>query len=102
MKKNITQLFNKFAGREVPMKEELVTWTGKNLGTVTFTDVSLADENDPTIREMEKLAKKNGVTLRIEWTGKMSLIDHKDDRVNVFIEKAPDGKWRISNRFEIG
>lgn len=63
-KRDVSSIFNKFAGREVPMTEQT-----RNIGRHTITEISPANPND---------------------------------RVNAHIEKAPDGKWRVSNRFDIG
>lgn len=32
----------------------------------------------------------------------MGTMDYRTDRVNTHIEKAPDGKWRVGPRFDIG
>lgn len=99
---SITQIFNKFAGREVPMIE---TTRQMNIGGKNYSieDVSLADPNDLTIQEMKKVAEDNGLKLRIFWPSRSAgTMDYRTDRVNAYIEKAPDGKYRVSNKFSIG
>jgi hypothetical protein len=96
-KLDVSDIFNKFAGREVPMKEEPFVIRGK-----TYTQVRLADENDPTVKELHDDAKAKGLSLRLWWPGMAGTADFRMDRVNAHIEKATDGKWRISNRFDLG
>lgn len=96
-KRDVSDIFNKFAGREVPMKEEPFVIRGK-----TYTQIRLADDNDPTVQEMRETAKKSGLKLRLWWPGIAGTMDFRMDRVNAHIEKAPDGKWRVGNRFNLG
>ena len=101
MRKDVSDIFNKFAGREVPMHEEKKTM---QIGCVIkkFTAVSLADEKDPVLKEMSKEARKNGMTLRVLWPGKGYTPDYIRTRVNAHIEKGADGKYRVSPKFDIG
>ncbi len=96
-KRDVSDLFNKFAGREVPMKEEPFTIRGK-----TYTQVRLANDKDPTVEEMRDEAKSHGLSLRVWWPGTAGTADFRMDRVNAHIEKAADGKWRVTNRFDLG
>jgi hypothetical protein len=96
-KRDVSHIFNKFAGREVPMKEEPFVIRGK-----TYTQIRLADDKDPTVQEMRDAAKEAGLKLRLWWPGIAGTMDFRMDRVNAHIEKAPDGKWRVSNRFDLG
>ena len=100
MKKNITQLFNKFAGREVPMSEGTLTLRG---GTV-IPDVRLADSNDSTIKEMEKVAHDNGLMIAFYWAGCPGLPSFSfppEKYVIANIEKESDGKWRVSKKLAL-
>ena len=47
-----------------------------------------------------KLSLKDG--LRVWWDGIMGTMDFRTNRVNAHIEKEADGKYRVSNRFNIG
>jgi hypothetical protein len=89
MAKDLTKLFNKFAGKEISVQEI----------EADFFDV---DPNDKTVQAMENLAKANGLTLRVIFPGSRVTKDMRMDRVNVHVEKEVDGKYRIGNRFKIG
>jgi hypothetical protein len=98
----ISSIFNKFAGREVPMTEEVKTIELKSIGiTETHTDVFPTNPHDPVLEEMRNEAKKNGLILRIWWPGVNGTADMRNDRVNATIEKGVDGKWRVGSRFDI-
>ena len=96
-KRDASHIFNKFAGREVPMKEEPFVIRGK-----TYTQVKPADDHDPVLEEMRAEAKKAGLKLRLWWPGVAGTMDFRTDRVNAHIEKADDGKWRVTKKFNIG
>ncbi|MBI3441009.1 MAG: hypothetical protein HY052_04280 [Proteobacteria bacterium] len=95
--KNISQLFNQFAGREVPMTEQCVET--RNGG---YTLVKPANEKDPTIEDMKRVAEDNGLILRVSFPGMMSAKDYRLDRVNVFIERDGEGKYRVGNNRHSG
>ncbi|TAL38956.1 MAG: hypothetical protein EPN97_03190 [Alphaproteobacteria bacterium] len=101
MRRDVSGIFNKFAGREVPMHEETKTM---RIGCVIkkLTAVSLADPADPTLKEMSDEARKNGLQLRVLWPGKGYTDDYVRTRVNAHIEKGTDGKYRVSRKFDIG
>ena len=102
MAKDTTEIFNKFAGREVPMVETHKTFN--SFGETYARDVvQLANQNDPTLQEMLKVAKDNGLSLRFSWpTHRMGTDDVRFDRVNVHIGKEADGKYRICKKFKVG
>jgi hypothetical protein len=60
------------------------------------------DRNDPTVREMEKTASDNGLVLRFIWAGAAHTDDWRSNRVNAHLAQGGDGRWRVSNKFEIG
>jgi hypothetical protein len=95
--RDVSHLFNKFAGREVPMKEEPFTIRGR-----TYTQVKLADENDPTVQALRDEAKAHGLSMRVWWPGIAGTADFRMDRVNAHIEKGTDGKYRVGPRFDLG
>jgi hypothetical protein len=101
MRQDVSKLFNKFAGREVEMHEEKKEM---RIGCVIKKGfvVSPADEKGGVFHEMTAEAEKNGLKLRALWPGKGYTPDYDRKRVNAHIEKAKDGKWRISNKFDIG
>lgn len=96
-KRDVSHIFNKFAGREVPMKEEPVVVRGK-----TYTQTKLVDENDATLQEMRDAAKAAGLRLRVWLPGTMGTMDYRTDRVNAHVEKGSDGKYRVGTKFNIG
>jgi hypothetical protein len=99
---SITQIFNKFAGREIPMIEtsRTIDIGGK---AYTIDDVKFADANDPTVQEMKKTAEDHGLHLRLFWPShSMGTMDYRTNRVNAHIEKGADGKYRVSSQFSIG
>lgn len=102
MKRDVSHIFNKFAGREVDMTERTQTIDFKHVGKQTFTVVEPADKNDPLLQEMRDEAKKHGLSLRLWWPGIAGTMDFRPDRVNAHIEKGADGKWRIGNKFNLG
>jgi hypothetical protein len=82
MAQDLTKLFNKFAGKEVQSP--------------------VSSKIDPTISEMKKLAEDNGLKLRLWYPGMMGTMDFKGNRINAYVEKGADGKYRVSNEFKIG
>jgi len=101
MNQNITNIFNQFAGREVPMVEtqRTVQMNGKSY---TLDEVRFANQDDPTIKAMQQVAKSHGLAVRIKIPGMAYTMDYRTDRVNAYVEKGTDGKWRIGNQFRIG
>jgi hypothetical protein len=98
---NVTSIFNKFAGREIAVVETQQTL---DIGgeTYTFNEVDFANPNDPTIKAMEKAAKDHGLHLRLWLPGSAGTADYRTDRVNAYVEKAADGKYRVTSKFGIG
>ena len=86
-------------------------------GIISYRDVS-ADINEPFFKEMAETAKKAGFRLHVHFprlvadTGECvtdggmgikfsSFKTRKSPWVNAYIEKAPDGKYRLSNRYTL-
>ena len=101
MRGDVTKIFNKFAGREVPMNEENKEM---RIGCVIkkFTVVSPTNPDEPVFREMTDEAKKHGLSLRVLWPGKGYTDDYVRTRVNAHVEKGKDGKWHVAKKFDIG
>jgi hypothetical protein len=107
---DLGKIFNKFAGCEVPMKEE--QFTPRNASApVLITRVILANPRDPVLQQMSDEAAKNGLGLRLQWPGNLDDAtgaqaptphDYCKERVNATIEQGPDGKWRVGAKFTIG
>ena len=97
---NLSAIFGKFAGREVNMVE---TVREIKIGGHTHKlDQAAPASDDKTIEEMRMKAENAGLILRLWWPGMMGTMDVRADRVNAYVEKAADGKWRIGNDFRIG
>ncbi|MEZ0260325.1 MAG: hypothetical protein ACAH80_04905 [Alphaproteobacteria bacterium] len=101
MRVDLTKTFGKFAGREVPMNEKT---EDVRIGCVIKkrTVATPVDENPPVVQEMKDEATKHGLKLRVLWPGRGWTDDYDRKRVNVHVEKAKDGKYRISNKFDLG
>lgn len=97
----LSDIFGKFAGREVPLNEKPYEVKLQSR-TIKGTQLELANKNDPTIAEMEKTAAENGLSLRLWWPGIMGTMDYREDRVNAHLEKDKGGKWRVSSKFNLG
>jgi len=97
MRRDISHIFNKFTGREVPLKEEPI-----KIGKETYTQLKLANPNDPVLKEMQETAKAHGLKLRVFWPGVRGTADARIDRANTTLEKGADGKWRVGKNFRIG
>jgi hypothetical protein len=101
MRVDLTKVFGKFAGREVPVNERAEEY---RVGRLTKTRIvaSPADESPPVVQEMTEEAQKHGLKLRVLWPGRGYTDDYVRNRVNAHVEKAKDGKWRIAAKFDIG
>lgn len=99
--KDLSAIFGKFAGREVPAVETLHEFPGR-LGPIKLRSVKLVDGNDPILKGMEDAAAANGLRLRVWWPDSVGTADWDPARVNVYIIKAIDGKWRVSPEFKLG
>lgn len=79
MPKDVSQLFNKFAGKQVNPAQGLM---------------------DPVIQGVRRIAEENELTLRVWWPGTVGTRDFRFNRVNAYVKKMGD-KHYIS-RFDIG
>lgn len=97
---DLSKQFAKFAGREVNAKE--ITQNVK-IGDTTYpiTEVHL-DKDDPAVTELSAAVKAAGLKLRLWLPGTMGTMDYRLDRLNAGVEKAADGKYRITSSFTLG
>jgi hypothetical protein len=100
MAKDLTKLFNQFAGKEVPMTETTRSY-GPGIRGI-YREINLADPKDPVIEEMKKVAKANGLQLRLLWPSMAGTMDFNPHRITAYIGKEADGKYRVSSDFSIG
>lgn len=96
------RLFNKFAGREIPLKRGVSH--EKQVGSTRFAIVGevLADRDDPVVAEMKKVAEDNHMILRLLLPDTEATGSYRHDRVNVHIKKDSKGTYRVGDSFEIG
>ena len=97
---DLSKQFAKFAGREVKAIEK--TQNVKIGDTVyPITEVHLASDC-PAVAELTAAVKAAGLQLRLWTPGSMGTMDYRLDRLNAGVEKAADGKFRISSSFTLG
>ena len=111
----VQQIFNKFAGREVRMKEQWHAvpsladrfWAGNtiNLSFRPYMKVR-PDWTDRTFLSLLFTAKANGLKLFLDYPGhdvpRRSLwgggqSSARDNRLWVGVDKGADGKWRLTD-----
>lgn len=95
--KELSRLFGRFAGREVVMEEKKITAFG-----ATHRFYKPNKPKSPVLKQMQKIAQREGYILRLHFPGRIVTKDLRFDRVNARIEKSADGKWRIGNKFTLG
>jgi hypothetical protein len=85
---NLTDQFQKFAGREVTFK--------------TLYGSPEPNVHDPVIAEMNKTAAHNGLHFHFKYPG--TFMEHRLDetRISVDLLQNEYGKWLVGQNFEIG
>ena len=102
---DIRRVFNKFAGREVPMFENIAM--PKKAGHPPKRYM-VPRANDPVLKEMRTEAKKLGYKLFVQWPGhekppKITISGKPpEERLIARLERGADGKWRVSPSFRTG
>jgi hypothetical protein len=82
---NLSEIFGQYVGQEVEMT------------------VGIPEQTDPVLISMKQTADENGLGFRIWWPGVVGgTTDMQPDRANIYLERQNDGKFTVSNRFEIG
>lgn len=97
--RDVTAMFNKFAGVEIDMVETEVEVGGQ---TYKLPEVRFSNPSDPVLTGMQETAQKNKLHLRVWLPGSVGTMDFRMDRVNVNINKDVDGKWRVGKSFTLG
>lgn len=97
---DLKTIFGKFAGLEVPLvkKTHKIEIGGK---TREIIDYRLPEGNQ-VIEDIKQTAATNGLSTRIWTPGSFGTMDWNPNRINVYIEQADDGKWRVKNEFVPG
>jgi hypothetical protein len=100
MQKDISHIFSRFVGREVPMTE---TKTPVRVGRKSYElkECRPASPNDPVLAELKAEADRFGLTLRVWWPGMVATMEVNPNRLNIHIEQGRDGKWRIADNISI-
>lgn len=88
--------FNKFAGREVSVQEKSRTFGGHTLVEAKIK------KGDVVTGEIEQAAKQHALQLRIFLPGQFGTTDYKPNRLNVYVKKEQDGKYRVQKNFSLG
>ncbi len=93
----IDELKAQFLDNIVEVTERKYSREFKHLGkTFDFVECNVAD-NDSTIANLTAVVKAKGYELRLWLPDTFGTMDFCDDRVNAYVEKANDGKYRITN-----
>ncbi|MEZ0224776.1 MAG: hypothetical protein ACAH83_09505 [Alphaproteobacteria bacterium] len=100
MQKDISHIFGRFAGREVPMTEtkSRVRVGGK---THELTECRPTSQDASVLQELRQEANRFGLSLRIWWPGMAATMEINPNRLNVYIRKDAEGKWRIGDDISI-
>lgn len=93
---DLKKTFAKYAGREVDATETVhqTKWGD-------FTSVHL-NQADPVLTSLFQEAAQAGLEVRLWTPGTAGTCDHVVTRLNVYVEKEPDGKYRITDNFHLG
>lgn len=98
---DLKAVFGRFAGQEVAFKEIVHEYKRPNGETITQTYCDPVP-GDPVIADLEQTAAAHGLKLRLFWPDlTVGTADLCDDRLNAFIGKESDGKYRILPDFRI-
>jgi hypothetical protein len=108
---DIGKAFNKFAGREVPLEQVLITPKGHKKGLRSFFLLVPSRRSDPVLKEMREAARAMGLRLFVQWPGHENPPKPRPtalnelppaDRLIARLEKGPDKKWRVAGEFKVG
>ncbi len=97
MRPDVRRQFNKFAGQEIPLREESF-----KKGRRTYRRLAIENQNHPVLQGLQETAKLNGLSLRLLWPGAIATRDLRNDRVNAHLEQDAAGTWRVSSKFTVG
>jgi hypothetical protein len=107
-RKKLAEEFGKFAGKEIPMSDKAFIGFKYGMGTTKPAyGFGPADaQNDPVLKAMFDLATEAKADLQISftdssWVSKKSALHGNKPYVKAYVEKAPDGKYRVSAKVVI-
>jgi hypothetical protein len=110
---DISSLFNKFAGKEIPLERQFVNGLGEEMNRIY--GMAPVNDDDPVLADMAKTATDNNLKLVITYPGgarsffNMKITDLFDidngktmsDLVSSTVEKSTDGKFHVTNKFTL-
>ena len=83
-------------------KPDLKTIFGRFVGKTLQDPMRLSCDMDTVLCAMEAEAKKNGLELRVHFPDMMSDCGYIENRANVTAESDGHGKFRVTNKFNLG
>lgn len=92
----LSDIFARFAGRAVKVREENAVMHFKALGTIRIYECKLA-EDDTTIKDLKAETEKAGFSLRVLLPGTVGTMEYREDRVNAVVAKDGDGVFRVKS-----
>ena len=97
---DVSAQFNSFVGKEVAVTEQPYKIKFKS-GDIEGVSAIL-DENDPVVKELNEAVTKAGFGLRLWLPDTAGTCDWDETRVNAYVVKETDGKYRIQSNFSLG
>ena len=105
-KDSLVKTFNRFAGRDVLMKDRVTA--PKTPGGPEVRRPVPVQGYAEVLKEMRDAARAAGFGLFVEWPGhelkepRFAKFRKRPDRIVARIEKSPDGRWWIARDFRFG
>jgi hypothetical protein len=100
---NLSNVFNRFVGMEVPVTEERVRFPSRGLQQPFIRTYALGDVSHETVAELSEAARSVGKSLRFIFPHMESYELVDPDRLNVVVDKdSTDDVWRIQDQFTLG
>jgi len=107
-RKQLAEAFGKFAGKEIPMSDKAFIGFKYGLGTTAPAyGFGPADaKHDPVLKAMFDLATEAKADLQVSFTDssrvvKKSALHENKPYIKAYVEKSPDGKYRVSAKVVI-
>jgi hypothetical protein len=98
---DLSKEFAKYDGREIEVVEKTEKLKLPNLGEFEVTSYNLKNNPDPIIEEFKAAVEAKGLSLRLWMPDSAGTMDVRTDRLNAYVAKAADGKYRLGG-FGIG
>lgn len=98
----VTFNFNQYAGREVRVQQSVKSHKFRSTGETISFNVVVPDANDPVIADLRAHCRAAGLRLFINGANMPNDVSDRSGRLNVRLEKAECGKWRIAPLVSFG